>query len=65
MKHKIKKKRFLNKLLVFTLIVASLFIFTIPLNLIALFISMNHIETNKFYLATSVIAIMIILFNII
>lgn len=65
MKHKIKKKRFLNKLLVFTLIIASFFILTVPLNLIVLFISMNYIETNKFYLATSVIAIMIILFSII
>lgn len=58
-------KKILKKIVVSILIIASFFILTVPLNLIALFISMNYIETNKFYLATSIIAIMIILFSII
>lgn len=63
--NKKKIKKILKKIVVSTLIIASFFILTVPLNLIALFISMNYIETNKFYLATSVISLIIIFFCII
>lgn len=60
-----KIKRLLKKVIVFLLIVASLFIFTIPLNLVVLIMSMDYVETNKYYLITTIISLVLILSRII
>lgn len=60
-----KIKRLLKKIIVFLLIVASLFIFTIPLNLVVLIMSMDYVETNKYYLITTIISLVLILSRII
>ena len=60
-----KIKRLLKKIMVFLLIVASLFIFTIPLNLVVLIMSMDYVETNKYYLITTIISLVLILSRII
>lgn len=60
-----KIKRLLKKVIVFLLIVASLFIFTIPLNLVVLIMSMDYVETNKYYLITTIISLLLILSRII
>lgn len=60
-----KVKRLLKKIIVFLLIVASLFIFTIPLNLVVLIMSMDYVETNKYYLITTIISLVLILSRII
>ena len=60
-----KIKRLLKKVIVFLLIVASLFIFTIPLNLVVLIMSMDYVETNKYYLITTIISLILILSRII
>lgn len=60
-----KVKRLLKKVIVFILIVASLFIFTIPLNLVVLIMSMDYVETNKYYLITTIISLVLILSRII
>lgn len=60
-----KVKRLLKKIIVFLLIVASLFIFTIPLNVIVLTMSMDYVETNKYYLIITIISLILILSRII
>lgn len=60
-----KIKRLLKKVIVFLLIVASLFIFTVPLNIVALIMSMDYVETNKYYLITTIISLVLILSRII
>lgn len=60
-----KVKRLLKKIIVLLLIVASLFIFTIPLNLVVLIMSMDYVETNKYYLITTIISLVLILSRII
>lgn len=60
-----KVKKIFKKIIVFLLIVASLFIFTIPLNLVVLIMSMDYVETNKYYLITTIISLVLILSRII
>lgn len=60
-----KIKRLLKKVIVFLLIVASLFIFTVPLNIVAVIMSMDYVETNKYYLITTIISLVLILSRII
>ena len=58
-------KKILKKIVVSILIIASLFIFTIPLNLVVLIMSMDYVETNKYYLITTIISLVLILSRII
>ena len=60
-----KIKRLLKKVIVLLLIVASLFIFTVPLNMVAVIMSMDYVETNKYYLITTIISLVLILSRII
>lgn len=60
-----KVKRLLKKIIVLLLIVASLFILTVPLNIVAVIMSMDYVETNKYYLITTIISLVLILSRII